>query len=112
MKICRKKESGVVVLQLEGRVDHGTLQEVSSELKKALGDGSGKVLIDLSKTEYMSSAGLHSLTDAHKITLNGGGKLALCAPNKDLMELFRVVHLEKSFDIYPTDFEALDALID
>ena len=112
MKVNKKTESGVVVLQFEGRIDARCVQLVSSELTQALGDGSGKVLIDLSLTEYMSSAGLHALTDAQKLSMSGGGRLALCSPCEDMMELFRIVHLEKSFDIYSTDFEALDRLID
>lgn len=110
MNVVRKKESGVVVLQFEGRIDSIAIQQVSAELKRAVGDGSGKVLVDLSKTEYMSSSGLHALTDAQKTSTSGGGKLALCSPNSDMIELFRIVHLEKNFEIYPTDFEAIDQL--
>ncbi|MBN2327033.1 MAG: STAS domain-containing protein [Candidatus Omnitrophica bacterium] len=112
MKVFKKNESGVCILQFQGRIDALALQEVSAELNRALGDGSGKVLVDLSKTEYMSSAGLHALTDAQKLSYEGGGKMALCSASEDLMELFRVVHLERCFEIYPNDFEALDKLID
>lgn len=111
MKVVKKKESGVVILQFLGRVDAVAIQEVSAELRRAVGNGSGKVLVDLSKTEYMSSAGLHLLTDAQKTSVTGGGKLALCSPNDEMQELFRIVHFEKNFDIYTTDFEALDHLI-
>ena len=112
MKVVKKNESGVCILQFQGRIDALALQEVSAELKRALGDGSGKVLVDLSKTEYMSSAGIHALTDAQKLTYAGGGKMAVCSANESLMELFRVVHLGNCLEIYSNDFEALDKLID
>ncbi len=111
MKIIKKKESGVMILQFQGRIDQLALPQVSSELMSALGDGSGKVLVDLSKTDYMTSAGLNALTEAKKLSVTGGGKLVLGSPSVDLIELFRIVHLEKHFDIYPTDFEALDKMI-
>ncbi len=112
MKYTEKIESGVKVLELHGRVDSMSVSELSGVLNRAVGDGDGKVLLNLSRLEYMSSAGLHALTDAYKITLNGGGELALCAANENMKELFSVVHLDKSFKIYSTDFEALDDLID
>jgi anti-anti-sigma factor len=111
MKCIEKTESGIKVLQLHGRIDSLSVSELSGVLTRTVGDGEGKVLLDLSGLEYMSSAGLHALTDAYKMTLTGGGELALCAANENLTELFSVVHLDKSFKIYTTDFEALDDLI-
>ncbi|MFB3788851.1 MAG: STAS domain-containing protein [bacterium] len=111
MKITEKKVADVVVLQPEGRVDLTAIPEFSACLNRALRDGEGKVLLDLSKTLYMSSSCLRSLLEAHKASQAEGKILVLCSPNEQLTELFDMVHLSKSFKIFRNDFEALDQLI-
>ncbi|HQH73556.1 MAG TPA: STAS domain-containing protein [bacterium] len=111
MKITEKKVADVVILQPEGRVDLAAIPEFSARLNRALRDGESKVLLDLSKTLYMSSSCLRSLLEAQKASMAEGKILVLCSPNEQLAELFDVVHIDKSFTIYNNDFEALDHLI-
>ena len=67
MKIEKRIESDVAILVPEGRIDTATLGAFSSELLSTIDkDGKSKVLIDFSKTEYMSSAGIRALVEGLK----------------------------------------------
>lgn len=112
MKIEKRIESDVAILVPEGRIDTATLGAFSSELLSTIDkDGKSKVLIDFSKTEYMSSAGIRALVEGLKKLEAKKGVLAFCTPSPNLKELFSVVQLDKVIKIYKSEFEALDALI-
>ncbi len=113
MPIHIKTESAVTIIQPEGHIDAALIQEFSACMTREIREkGARKMLVDLSLTDYMSSASLGAILDAHKLILSEGGELALCSPNKQVTELLEIVQMRKLFSIYKTEFEALDALID
>ena len=111
MKIHQKIESDLYIVQPEGRIDTHAMSEFAACLNRLIQQGAGKILINFSTTEYLSSPGLRALLEAHREMSEAGRVLAICSPEENLMELFRVVHLEKTINIYPTDFEAYEALL-
>ena len=112
MNMLERLEEGVVVLQPLQRIDASVCPEFSFRLSKAVHEGSGKVLLDLSQALFISSSTLSVLMEAQQQSIAEGGFLALCALNKEIKELLSVVHLENSFSIYDNDREALEALHD
>ncbi len=64
MTINKTQEGTSVTLGIEGRLDTITAPELEKEIQ-AVGDASALV-IDCSKMEYISSAGLRVLLSAHK----------------------------------------------
>ncbi|MEW6238486.1 MAG: STAS domain-containing protein [Candidatus Omnitrophota bacterium] len=112
MNMLERMEKGVVVLQPLQRIDASVCPEFSCRLSKAVHEGSGKVLLDLSQAVFISSSTLSVLMAAQKQSLAEGGVLALCAPNQAVKDLLSVVHLENSFSIYDNYREALEALHD
>jgi len=67
-------------------------------------------VLDLSKINYLSSAGLGLLVNIRQKVRKGNGKLALCGLSPKLMELFRSCCLERLFLIEATRPKALAAL--
>ena len=111
MKIDKRIESDVAIIVPDGRLDPTTLGDFSQTLMTTIDEGINKVLIDFSKTEYMSSAGIRAIVEALKKLEAKGGTLAFCTPSDNLKELFNVVQLEKVITIYNSEFEALDKLM-
>ena len=60
MKINKECSDGVLTLQIEGRLDTVTAPELEGELAGSL-DGVNEQVLDFSKLEYISSAGLRVL---------------------------------------------------
>lgn len=111
MKIDKRIESDVAILTPTGRIDPSTMGNFSESLITTIDEGYKKVLVDFSKTEYMSSAGIRAIVEGMKKLEGLGGTLAFCTPSENLQELFSVVQLDKVIKIYKSEFEALDALM-
>lgn len=111
MNINVRNESDISIVSLEGRMDWKALSEFSGSVAQLADSGSKKVLLDFSKMEYMSSAGIRALIEAMQTVEKAGGTLAISSPSETLMELFKVVQLEKVIKIYKSELEAIDKLM-
>ncbi|EID84239.1 Anti-anti-sigma regulatory factor (antagonist of anti-sigma factor) [Treponema sp. JC4] len=65
MTITKNLEGEKLTIALEGRLDTVTSPDLESELKTAL-EGAKELIMDFTKLEYISSAGLRVLLSAHK----------------------------------------------
>lgn len=111
MKIVQQTETDVTILRPEGRIDASALPEFVGMINRSIQNGSRKILIDFSKTEYMSSAGIRGLLQGAKQMSEVQGQFVLCSSNENLMELFDTVRLGNSITIYTSEFEAMDRLL-
>jgi anti-sigma B factor antagonist len=97
-------ESGKVVASPNGRVDETTWEEFSNHLNAAVAEArgsSGKLVVDLSALEYMSSRGLRALTIAKR---EAGSDVAirLAAPNARMREILSISRYDKLFEVTDT----------
>ena len=72
MTITKNLNGTALEVALEGRLDTMTSPELEAELKSSM-DGVETLTLDLSKLEYISSAGLRVLLSAHKAMAGKGG---------------------------------------
>ncbi len=68
--------------------------------------GVKRVIINLSKVEYLDSTGLGVLIGGLKRLREAGGNLVLVAPGMRIQRIFEITGLNKIFDIYATEEEA------
>ena len=52
------KEEGLLVIQLNPKLDNSNIHQLASMLTKALNDGYNQVILDCSKLDFISSAGI------------------------------------------------------
>ena len=88
MKIHETREAGRLILAPEGRLDTVSAPELLDELKKQL-PAVSDLVIDLEKTDYISSAGLRALLYAHQ-ELDGRGTMVVRNANDLVTEVFEV----------------------
>ena len=88
LNITKSTENNALTIALEGRLDTTTAPELETELKAAL-PGIVSLTIDMSKLEYISSAGLRVLLSAQKI-MNKQGEMKILGVNDVIMEIFEV----------------------
>ena len=88
MTIQKIQENNNLTIELEGRLDTITAPELEQELKGLL-PGVEHLVIDLTATEYISSAGLRVLLSAQK-TMNRQGDMLVKGANEVIMEIFEV----------------------
>lgn len=88
MTINKSMNGTELVIALEGRLDTMTAPELEAELGKSL-DGAESLVLDFSKLEYISSAGLRVLLSAHK-TMSARGGMKITHVNEIVREVFEV----------------------
>ena len=97
MTINKKQNGGTLEIALEGRLDTMTAPELEAELNSSLKSADSLVL-DFSKLNYISSAGLRVLLSAHK-TMSGKGGMKVKNVNEIVQEVFDVTGFADILDI-------------
>lgn len=97
MEIKKEQNGSELVVSLGGRLDTVT----SPELEASLGalDGVTKLVVDMEKLSYISSAGLRVLLNAQKIMTKNGGSMIVRNANEELKEIFEVTGFDEIFEI-------------
>lgn len=79
MELSIEKQNRTAIVAAGGRLDAAGAPELEARCKALIQEGSNRLLLDLAKVEYVSSAGLRSLLVLAKAVKSAGGALALCS---------------------------------
>ena len=88
MEIIKNANGDELTVTLVGRLDTTTAPDLEDELKDALA-GVKKLVFDIEKLEYISSAGLRVLLSNQKI-MNKQGEMIIRNASEDVKEIFDV----------------------
>ena len=88
MTITKKMNGTTLEIALEGRLDTITAPELDAELNKDM-PGADSLVLDFSKLDYISSAGLRVLLSTQK-TMNRQGTMKLIGVSETIMEIFEI----------------------
>lgn len=88
MEIIKNQEGNTLTIAIEGRLDTMTAPSFESELSDSIKDITSLVL-DFSKLEYVSSAGLRVILSAQK-TMNTQGEMKITNVNEEIMDVFEI----------------------
>jgi anti-sigma B factor antagonist len=100
MKITERDENGVAVFVLDGRVDSIGAAEMDEVLQEAASEGRTKMILDMSKVQYINSAGLRTLADILTQNRASNGNLLLVALSPKVERVFKIIGFDKFFDAY------------
>ena len=108
MEITTKEFKHCSLLAVEGRVDSATAPQFGQKLDRLIADGVYKIVIDMEKLEYMSSAGFRALlaTQRQCKRYNRGEVLLASVPAR-IREAFELAGFTELFKIYPEPLEAV-----
>ena len=88
MNIQKTLSGTTLMVALEGRLDTTTAPKLEEELRGSVA-GVSRLVFDLAKLEYVSSAGLRVLLAMQKL-MNQQGEMMLQNVNEAVMEVFEV----------------------
>jgi anti-sigma B factor antagonist len=97
----------VTLIQVQGRVDSMTANQLGEALTKEIDGGNINVVLDLSSVDYMSSAGLREIVTALKKAKRATGDLRLAQPSDRVREVLEMAGLDTIFRIYTSQSEAV-----
>jgi anti-anti-sigma factor len=111
---CKAQDiANVVLVRVDGRVDHTTAKDFENILLPQLSGCTGetkKLLLDCGGVAYMSSAGLRVLMIAGKQCRKQNGEMVIASLQPTLQEVFKISRFDTMFKVFPTVLAALEAI--
>jgi anti-sigma B factor antagonist len=95
------------LIDLEGEVDVYTAPQLKQQIITLLDSGVKHVVVNLSAVDYLDSTALGVLIGGLKRLRERNGTLDLICPNQRIKRIFEITGLDKIFDIYAAEEEAL-----
>ena len=89
LNISKTQNDGVLTIELEGRLDTTSAPDLEAVVKSDL-DGVKELIFEITKLEYISSAGLRTFLSAQKI-MNRQGNMTVMHPSEEVQEIFDVI---------------------
>ena len=99
MLLSETTENGVTIFTLGGRFDSSVAREIRERLSGRIAAGATRMLLDLHRLEYISSAGFWSLLAIGRQIEASRGSLALCGVEGEVRRLFDLSGLSELFTI-------------
>jgi len=97
-------------LSVTGNIDALTAPQLQKEIVAALTAPRSRCLLDLSKVDYMSSAGLRVLVVGARAADSIGGAFAICNVQGAVKKVLAAVGFSARIAIYETQKEAVAAI--
>jgi anti-anti-sigma factor len=100
----------VTVFHLQDRINLGNAAEMEKAAKEAFENGAQNMVIDLTKTPSITSAGIRSLVAIYKIFSTDGVKhVKLAGASAQIREVFEIAGITHHVEIFNTVDEAVAA---
>lgn len=97
----------VTVLALGGRVDSYSVSKLREELSKSANRRPAKIVVDLTRVNFIDSSGLAALVQGLRTCRDSGGNLCLSNPQRPVRLILELTRLDSAIDIFPSDREAI-----
>ena len=110
MKINKRKNGEIVILDLEGKLltgsDVGYFREIFDTLIKG---GETKIILNLKNLRMMDSTGLGELTRSYTSAKNNGGMIKLVDLTAKIKDLLFITKIITIFETYDSEDEAVNS---
>ena len=107
MDIKQLNHDEIIILELKGRLDTLSSTKLEKKLSDLIAAKKGKLVLDFSQLEFISSSGLRVLLAAGKQLKSFRGKIVLCSLKEHVKEVFDVAGFTILFSLQPTREAAL-----
>ncbi|SPM37212.1 Anti-anti-sigma regulatory factor (antagonist of anti-sigma factor), partial [Mycobacterium rhizamassiliense] len=105
--VTRSDTDEAVVLQVSGVIDIITAPSLATHLDVALTGTPAVLVVDLTKVDFLSSAGITVLVEAHRLTQNSATSLRVAAEGAATSRPLQIVGVDKIVGLYPTVDDAV-----
>ena len=91
----------VIVIVADGGLNKGTAEQINEVVQRAIDCGMKGVIVDCSKLDILSSAGLAKLLMMHKRMKQAGGEVRIAGLKGMSVQVLRLARLDGLFQLYP-----------
>src|SRR5579859_6616316 len=107
MEITVSEMHRATLIEISGRIDSSNATQLGDALNGQIEAGRHQLVVDLSRVDYVSSAGLREMVAALKRAKASNGDLRLATPSPRVTEVLTLAGLDSIFQIFPTQVEAV-----
>jgi anti-sigma B factor antagonist len=100
------KDKGAVI-SVSGDIDLYTSPELRKAIAKLAKKKADPLVVDLREVDYMDSSGVATLVEGLQLTNRYEGSFRVASLNEGVREVFELARLDKVFDIYDNQEQAL-----
>jgi anti-sigma B factor antagonist len=110
LNINDRQVGNVTVLDIDGnlRIGEGSAM-LQKAIRRLLQEGQTRILLNLSRVDYIDSSGLGELVAGHVAMGKKGGQIKLLHLTHRVRELMTITKLLTVFDAYEDESEAIDS---
>jgi anti-sigma B factor antagonist len=108
MNVNFNKQNEILILSIDGNIDSKTAPELQQKIVEATND-SNKIIIDMSKVEFVSSAGLRVLLMVYRQIKTNDGIVVLVGVSEEIKEVMAMTGFMNFFKIYENTDTSLSA---
>ena len=105
----RNAGEALVVTPLEERLDARVATDFKERMAELIASGNTKIVLDLSKVEFIDSSGLGAIVSSLK-RMGGRGDLVVCGLQETTMTMFRLTRMDRVFQVFGNEQQAVTAL--
>jgi len=110
LKLTRRTVDGILAIECNGRIVLGEESALlRDEVKKSIGDGAKRIVLNLGEVNYIDSSGLGTLVALHTTALSAGASIKLAHLNKRITDLLQITKLLTVFDVHDSEYKALES---
>jgi anti-sigma B factor antagonist len=107
MQIEDKRMGNILVVRpLDARIDASSAPDFKGRMLDWIQEGNASILLDLSEVDFIDSSGLGAIVSSLK-AVGHEGDLVICGVRETVMSLFRLTRMNRVFQIFASEQEAL-----
>ncbi len=110
MEITEERRENILILRVIGRLDSSTSKTMEERLLSVIDSGEGRLVIELSQLDYISSAGLRVFLLAAKRMGNTNGRMILCSLKDAVKQVFDIAGFSSFLTLAGSTEEAINNL--
>jgi anti-anti-sigma factor len=110
LELSVTEAQGVRIHAIQGRLDSATAGDLEKSLQGLYAEPGTRAIVDLTKLDYISSAGLRVMLMLAKRAKQSQGRLVLCGLSPQVREVFEISGFTKILEMAADQPAALDML--
>lgn len=108
MYINFERSNDLLLVKLNGELDHNSSQEVRVKMDEKIDQFNTKnVVLDFSSVSFMDSSGIGVVVGRHKKLINNGGYLSIACVSRNVDRIFELAGMYRLINKFDTVDEAV-----
>lgn len=109
MEIETRHNRQALVVDIAGRLDSSTAGAAHDRLVGIANSGAGKIVLNLGKVDFMTSAGLRALLTMAKLVQSARGEMRICSPSPAVRDVLTTSGFNSLIHIFDDETAAVES---